>query len=121
MDDPTNGGMCPISRRAAKRNIHYLGDQDRARLRDQLLELKLATYEYALPGLPDGAHLGFIIDDVGHESPSIAADGDHVDLYGYASLAVAAIQAQAREIAVLQRELAVLRAELESARTSRDR
>ena len=121
MDDPTNGGMCPISRRAAKRNIHYLGDQDRARLRDQLLEVKLATYEYALPGLPDGAHLGFIIDDVGRESPSVAADGDHVDLYGYTSLAVAAIQEQAREIATLRRELAALRAELQGARTSRHR
>jgi hypothetical protein len=120
-DDPTNGGMCPISRRAAKRNIHYLGDQDRARLRDQLLELKLATYEYALPGSPDGAHLGFIIDDVGPDSPSVASDGDHVDLYGYASLAVAAIQAQAREIAALRRELAAMRAELDDTRTAHDR
>lgn len=40
----------------------------------------------------------------------MAEGGDAVDLYGYASMAVAAVQTQAREIAALQREVGSLRA-----------
>jgi len=52
--------------------------------------------------------------DVAHACPlpsrSVAEGGDAVDLYGYASMAVAAVQTQAREIAALQREVGSLRA-----------
>jgi hypothetical protein len=55
--------------------------------------------------------LGFIIDDV---EPSVAIDPgrDMVDLYGYTSMAVAALQAQARDIEALKKEVARLRHEL---------
>ncbi|MGH7896283.1 MAG: hypothetical protein ACREQL_16575, partial [Candidatus Binatia bacterium] len=59
--------------------------------------------------------LGFIIDDVG-TSPAVAADGGHVDLYGYTSMAVAAIQAQQKRIEALEREVAALRRALASRR-----
>ena len=54
-----------------------------------------------LPGASPATHLGFIIDDV-EPSPSVAENGNTVDLYGYASMAVAAVQTQAREIAELK-------------------
>ena len=55
--------------------------------------------------------LGFIIDDVG-PGPSVAPNGQTVDLYGYTSMAVATLQVQAQEIAELKAELAALKAEL---------
>jgi hypothetical protein len=103
--------ICPISRREHKRDINYLGDSDLDRLHAKLLAMRLATYQYKIDGTVAPDHLGFIIDDVG-PSPAVAADGTHVDLYGYTSMAVAAIQAQEREIAALEREVAALRREL---------
>ena len=107
--DPTHGGLCPISRRAYKKNVQYLSPSDLERLRADLLKFRLASYQYDLPGADPTTHLGFIIDDVG-ASPSVAANGTTVDLYGYASMAVAALQTQQREIDELKRELVALRA-----------
>jgi hypothetical protein len=108
-DDPTHGGECPISRRAFKDDIRYLDDGDVRRLGDELMDFRLATWRYKdVPG--DRRHLGFVIDDV---EPSAAADRDRVDLYGYTSMAVAALQTQARRIDALEREVATLRAELD--------
>ena len=60
----------------------------------------------------DGENLGrldgFIIDDTKTPYP-INADGDSVNLYGYVSMAVAAIQTQSREIEALRAEVAHLR------------
>jgi hypothetical protein len=39
----------------------------------------------------------------------VAADGEHVDLYGYISMAVAALQVQAQEIAALRAEVKALK------------
>jgi hypothetical protein len=106
--DPTNGGRCPISRRAFKDDVRYLDDAERRRLYDELMDFRLATWRYK--GTPaDRRHLGFMIDDV---EPTAAAERDHVDLYGYTSMAVAALQTQARQIDALEREVAALRAEL---------
>ena len=55
--------------------------------------------------------------DVG-QSPAVSPDGTTVDLYGYASMAVAAIQAQEREIAALKGEVAALRHELDERKPS---
>ncbi len=118
--DPTHGGMCPISRRRYKQDIQYLSTQDVKRLHDVLLTFRLASYQYKLPGLSADTHLGFIIDDV-EPSPSVAANGDTVDLYGYTSMAVAAVQEQAREIDQLTREVESLRQELKEARLGRPR
>jgi hypothetical protein len=106
--DPKRGG-CPISRMRFKKDIRYLSDAKRSAYRDQLVALPLATYRYR--GAEDGSrlHLGFMID--GHESLA-CVDGDTVDLYGYASMAVAALQSQEQEIAQLRNQLRQLRREL---------
>jgi hypothetical protein len=119
--DPTQQtGGCPISRRKHKQDIRYLSPEQVQSLGTQALDLKLARWRYSweAEGGPD--HVGFIIDDV-PGSPAVMADGEHVDLYGYASLAVAAAQSQQAEIALLRAELAALRAEvaaLQDARTT---
>ena len=100
-----------VSRRRYKKNIEYLGATDLQRLHDELLKFHLASYQYNMPGASPATHLGFIIDDV-TPSPSVAANGNTVDLYGYTSMAVAAVQTQAREIDTLKREVESLRAQI---------
>ena len=102
-----NGGPCPVSSRRAKKEIVYLEPRDRQRLAEDLAHFKLATYEYRDPALAGKRHLGFIIEDV-PGSPAVDRDGNMVDLYGYASMLVAAVQAQGEEIAKLKAELARL-------------
>jgi hypothetical protein len=99
---------CPISRRAFKDDIRYLDGADRRRLYSELRDIRLARYRYK--GEPDSAtrRLGFIIDDA-PASPAVNADGQTVDLYGYMSMAVAALQEQARKIERLEKEIARLR------------
>jgi hypothetical protein len=110
--DPQAGpGGCPISRRAYKRDIRYLGDGELARYEAALLRVKLATWRYKHD--PGRARLGFIIDDLAGADSAVAVEGgERVDLYGYTSLAVATLQRQAKQIADLQRELAALRRQL---------
>jgi hypothetical protein len=123
-------GACPISRREAKADIRYLQPDDLARLGQELLSTRLATYRYR-PGVVSGPdattrrHLGFIIDDGapahgiaadGAPAHGIAADGRHVDLYGYVSLAVATLQVQSKQLAELRAELDSLRRELRQTR-----
>jgi hypothetical protein len=100
------GNVCPISRRVYKDNIEYLDEPSLRALHDQLLQYRLSTWRYRTD--PAHQHLGFIIDDVG-AGPAVAPDGEHVDLYGYVSMAVAALQVQAREIAALRAELRALK------------
>jgi hypothetical protein len=104
-----NGGPCPVSARRAKKNIVYLDAAERERLGREIAAFKLATYEYRDPSLAGQRHLGFIIEDV-PGSPAVDRDGNMVDLYGYASMLVAAVQAQGEEIAKLKAELARLKA-----------
>jgi hypothetical protein len=69
--------------------------------------MKLATYNYkAKVADPHLKHLGFIIED---QPESVAVDQTHhrVDLYGYVSMMVAAMQVQEKEIAELRQELGV--------------
>ena len=107
--DPTHGGQCPISRRRYKEDVRYLDARDLRRLRDELMRFPLATYRYK--GDPSRTHLGFVIEDV-EPSPSVDGTRDMVDLYGYTTMAVAALKEQAREIRALKREVATLRREL---------
>jgi hypothetical protein len=109
--DPVVTRACgvAISRRAAKTNVAYLSTSDVQRLHDELLTYRLATYDYTQPATGPGTRLGILIDDVA-PSPSVASDGNHVDLYAYTSMAVAALQTQAREIERLQRAVAALEA-----------
>ena len=71
----------------------------------------MASYRYRAAGPEDRKHLGFIIEDVG-QSAAVDAQRDRVDLYGYASIAVAALQVQAKQIESLQAEVAALRREV---------
>jgi hypothetical protein len=99
---------CPISRRRFKSNVHYLAPAELARYRDQLLAMKLATWRYKQD--PARERLGFMIDD-NEQSVAVDLDRDLVDLYGYASLAVATVQLQAQEIEALKREVAEIKNE----------
>jgi len=103
--------MCPISRRAYKENIRYLGAADLRRLHDELMKFPLATYRYKGPQVCSQTHLGFVIDDI-EPSEAVDAGREMVDLYGYTSMAVAALQTQARDIEALKREVANLRRQL---------
>jgi hypothetical protein len=100
---------CPISRARYKQDISYLSPTERARFHDQITQLRLASYRYKTA--PDVPQLGFMIDDV---EPSVAVSGDHVNLYAYLSMAVAAIQVQDQQIKALQQQLEQVRASLEA-------
>jgi Chaperone of endosialidase len=102
------GSPCPISRRVFKRDIERLDQSDLARIYDELRKIQLSTYHYKTDPSGTPRHLGFIIDDTKTPYP-INADGMSVDLYGYMSMSVAAIQIQSREIEALRAEIAALR------------
>jgi hypothetical protein len=116
--DPTHGGQCPVSRAKYKTDIEYLSTAERAKLADDVQSIPLVRYRYK--DGPQREHLGFIIEDV---EPSPAADSQHdqVDLYGYTSMAVAALQQQHREIEALEREIRDLRAQLAARNSSEGR
>ena len=104
--DPQSGiGGCPRSRARYKQDVHYLDAPALQQYHQQIVDMPLASYRYTrAPEGPD--QLGFIIDDI---EPSAAASGDHVNMYGYLSMAVAAIKVQQAQIDALERELAELR------------
>jgi len=117
-DPRQQAGGCPISRASYKKDIHFLSDRDLESYRDQLLALPLATYRYQQSSPGSRLHLGFLID--GHESLAcVAPERDQVDLYGYASMAVAALKVQAREIDELKKEIADLRAAISASTRSK--
>lgn len=108
--DPTQGpGGCPRSRARYKQDIEYLDARQLGDYHAQLMSLPLASYRYK--NAPAAPQLGFIIDDI---EPSVAVAGDHVNMYGYLSMAVAAIQVQAQQIDALQHEVEQLRSQLPS-------
>jgi hypothetical protein len=104
----TDGGPCPKSSRRAKKDIVYLNAIERQRIAGDVARLRLATYEYRDRALAGKRHLGFIIEDV-PGSPAVDRDGSMVDLYGYASMLVAAFQEQSLQIADLKAEIARLK------------
>lgn len=111
-EDPRPAEGCPISLAAMKREVAYLTREDVDSLRDELVTLRLATWRYRTDPAGSPERLGFVIDDVqGTAAGSFAVlpRGDQVDVYGLASLAVAALQAQQREIDVLRAEVRELR------------
>lgn len=102
---------CPVSSVRYKKDVSYLGEGDRAALRDELLKLPLATFRYKTEPESAPERLGFMVEDA--TSPSlVAAPGDRVDLYGYATMTVAAVQEQQRELEALRAEVAALKAQL---------
>jgi hypothetical protein len=113
--DPTmQPGGCPISRARYKQDIAYLNGQQLRSYHDQVVHMPLASWRYR--SAPEaGPQLGFIIEDI---EPSVAASGDRVNLYGYLSMAVAAIQVQQEQIRALSDELHALRTQLGDADTA---
>jgi hypothetical protein len=108
--DSRTTSTCPISRRVYKSDVEYLRPADAQRLRDELMRFRLATYRYRDQRAAQPEHLGFMIDDVVPSASVTGRTGDTVDLYGYTSMAVAALQVQARQIESLEREVKALRA-----------
>jgi len=107
--DPQTAGGCPISSRKFKDDIEYLDPTQLERMHDEVLRVRLATYNYkGQYADPNPKHLGFIVED---NPQSLAVDRGHdrVDLYGYLSMVVAAMQVQEKEIAALKQELAETR------------
>jgi hypothetical protein len=102
---------CPVSTARAKTGIAYLSASDTDALHDDVMRIRLATYRYRSGD--DATHLGFIIEDMPSGSPAVMRSREHVDLYGYTSMAVAALQKQDEKIAALERRIA----ELETARS----
>jgi hypothetical protein len=98
-----------VSRREFKKDISYVGADERAELASEALSMSLARYHYK--GEPDDQkmHLGFIIDDQPLSCPAIAADQTHVDEYGYASMLLAVVQEQQKQIDALKKELTELK------------
>jgi hypothetical protein len=113
--DPTHGGNCPISRAKYKTDIEYLSAEERTKLADDVQSIPLVRYRYK--DGPERQHLGFIIEDV-EPSPSVDSQRDQVDLYGYTSMAIAALQEQRREIDGLKAEIRQLRGELGKSKRS---
>lgn len=114
--DPRGGGGapgCAISTRKAKQDIAYVSDAELARLHDETIAMKLATYRYQGPFVdpsdPNATHLGFIVEDQ-PRSLSVDRGHDRVDLYGYMSMAVATMQVQERQIATLKKQVDALEA-----------
>jgi hypothetical protein len=93
-----------LSQRQHKKDIGYLSHDDELRLADELMSFRLATYHYNTESSSDPHRLGFIIDDVA-PSVAIAKDGEHVDLYAYTTMAVAALRTQQQQIAALQEQV----------------
>ncbi len=100
---------CPISTRRDKQQVQYLGDDELRAIAEETLGTRLATYAYTFgdQGHPS-RRLGFIIEDQ-PTSPAVAQGKDRVDLYGYASMAVATLQVQQRQIDGLREEVKALR------------
>lgn len=118
-EDPKSGS-CPISLASEKYGIEYVPPADLQRLHDDLLGMRMAHWHYRTESSQTREHLGFIIDDQPN-SPAVAANGQQVDLYGYTSMAVAAVQVQARQIEALEREVRALATKVDACRRGEPR
>ena len=111
--DDRSVGVGPRSTRRSKEGIAYVSPGTVDELGQAALDIRLATFRYK--GGDGSRHLGFIIED----NPTIfAADvkNGRVDLYGYVSMAVAALQSQARHLEQIEAEIDVISNELEALR-----
>lgn len=110
-DPKDNPGGCPISRVKHKKGIEYLSDAEVASIADEATTMRLSSWQYKAEGESTRRHVGFLIDDM-PESIAVADSGERVDLYGYTSMAIAAVQVQDKRLQSLERELASMRAEM---------
>jgi hypothetical protein len=115
-DPKLQPGGCPISRARFKQDIAYIDAAQRDAYYRELLELRLATYRYRARR-DQKTQLGVILED-NEEGVWVDAENDRVDLYGYGSLAIAGVQAQAAELEALRAELGAMKAELAQLRSA---
>lgn len=94
-----------ISTRELKRDIRYLNAEEQRRLAQQTLAIPLATYRYDFDPSDAKRRLGFIIEDQPPTSAAVREDRKHVDEYGYTSMLLVTIQAQAKQLAELEARL----------------
>jgi hypothetical protein len=99
-----------VSRREFKTDIDYVSSSERSELAREALSIPLARYRYKTEPKTESRHLGFIIDDQPAQSPAVASDATHVDLYGYTSMLVATVQEQQKQIDELKKQVDELRA-----------
>ena len=109
-EDPKLEG-CPKSQRAAKKDIKYLDGEAKQKVHQQVMDMKLATWRYKDQRDGTGDRLGFIIEDA-PEHPAVAPNGKRVDLYAFASMAMATLQVQQEQIQALRAEVAELKGQL---------
>ncbi|PIQ23761.1 hypothetical protein COW36_20495 [bacterium (Candidatus Blackallbacteria) CG17_big_fil_post_rev_8_21_14_2_50_48_46] len=109
-DPKLQPGGCPISKAEFKHKIETVTPAARARLAQKLQNLPLVTWQYRFE--PQGPQrLGFMINK---HTPQelVKPDGNSVDLYGYLSLAVAALQEQQSQIQTLENRIQTLEKQL---------
>lgn len=110
---------CPVSTAKAKTDIVYVDETKRAELHAQTMAVRLATYRYTTPASDGAPHLGFVIEDMPSASPAVLRSREQVDLYGFASMAVASLQEHERKINALEAELVRVRRENDALRARR--
>lgn len=119
-DPKDNPGGCPISRVSHKKNIEYLSEAEVASIADEARTMRLSSWHYKAENESSRRHVGFLIDDM-PESIAVADSGERVDLYGYTSMAIAAVQVQDKRLGALEKELAAMRAEMVRLRAEADK
>jgi hypothetical protein len=102
-------GGCPVSTRRAKNNVHYLDSAEKANLATEILELRIASYDYKRPTDGPSPSVGFILEDA-PGAPFVIADRSRVDMYSYVSSLVVTVQQQQKQIDELRGEIAKLQA-----------
>ncbi|MCA9524397.1 MAG: hypothetical protein KC609_25690 [Myxococcales bacterium] len=107
-DTDPKGAGCPRSQRKVKKEITYLSGADLNKYYSQLLNTRLATYEYKNAKRIGDRKLGFIIDDTPKTSMMVNSKRTRVDLYGYTSMAVAGLKVQAKQIDMLKAQIQTL-------------
>jgi hypothetical protein len=116
-DTDPKASSCPRSRAAYKQNISYLNDAQLAEYYAEVLDLKLAHYDYKADPTHE-QHLGFVIEDV-EPATYVEEARDRVDLYAYTSAIVAAVKVQDKRIHALEREVQTLTRQLVRSKAAR--
>jgi hypothetical protein len=81
----------------------------RGELAAKALAIDTVMYRYKDEPADAKRHLGFLIDQVGQDSPAVDASGVRVDLYGYTTMLLALCQEQQKQIDRLSAEVAELK------------
>jgi hypothetical protein len=103
-----------------KKGIEYLSDSEVASIADEATTMRLSSWHYKAEGESARRHVGFLIDDM-PDSIAVSDSRERVDLYGYTSMAIAAVQVQDKRLQSLEQELVSMRAEMVRLRAEADK